>query len=287
MRIGAHMSIECGVHHAVLRAVEHGFNCVQLFSHSPRVWAERHTAESETAECVRLARLHDVHPVVLHAPYLPNLASPNDQLWHSSIEAVAHDLVLADRIQADYFVFHPGSPGSHGTQFGIARVAAAFKAIADIHAPRTTVLVESTAGAGTSLGGSMRELAALIEEIEKTCPGMRIGVCIDTAHLWAAGVDLRSSAGVTDFMTDIRKTMGIRRIKLVHCNDSKAACGSKRDIHAHIGQGEIGLEGFANLLKQPSLRRLPWILETPKDKPESDRVNAEMVRQIHSGTAGI
>ena len=279
MRIGAHMSIEGGLHRAVLRAVEHGFNCVQLFSHSPRVWAERPATDDEIAECVRQARLHDVKPIVLHAPYLPNLASPDDRLWRTSIDAIAHDLHLADQIHADYFVFHPGSPGSHGAPFGIERVAAAFKVIAGMHKPRVTVLLEATAGAGSSLGGTMRELAALIGAIGTACPQIQTGVCIDTAHLWASGIDLRSTAGVKAFMAEIRGTVGMRAIKLVHCNDSKASCGSKRDVHEHIGKGAIGIEGFRNLLKQPSLRRLAWILETPKDTLESDCENAEVVRR--------
>ena len=273
LNIGAHVSVAGGLPLAVQRAAACEFTCFQIFTHTPRAWAARAFPAAEVEEFARLRRSHGMAPVVVHAPYLPNLGSPDETLWKRSIAVVAADLAVADGIGADLYVLHPGSAMGRGAAWGIERVSAGLGRVFDRYAPRLTFLLENTAGAGATLGVTWDELAAVIERVTAQHPAVALGVCLDTAHCFAAGTDLRAPAAIADMLAAINGSIGRERLALIHANDSASALGSHCDRHAHIGCGCIGRPGFANLLAVPQVRALPWIMETPKDNDESDREN--------------
>ncbi len=276
--IGAHMSVAGGLHCAIAHAVRHKFNCVQLFTHSPRVWKLPHVDEGAAATFRTARRNAGIACVVVHASYLPNCASPHPALWARSCAVIAHDVRSADALGADYFVMHPGSADT-ATQAGAGRRVAA--ALLQLHAAqpwRCTFLLENTAAGGSLLGASFDELHAILRAVRHAAPAARLGICLDTAHAHAAGMDLCSDAGLAGMCAAIAHTVGMDALRLIHCNDTTVTRGARRDLHAHIGQGRIGARGFQLLLAQPQLRTLPWILETPKDTARSDTRNANLLR---------
>ena len=279
-RIGAHMSIAGGLPAAVDRAVAGGFNCLQIFTHSPRVWAARAVDQEEIRAFKRTRAAHGIKPVIVHAPYLPNLASHDDGLWQRSLDAVRTDYSIAGAIGADYYVIHPGSTCGLDTAYGIHRIVKGICAMLACVSARTTVLLETTAGGGSSIGASFSELATIISLVREKNPGARMGICIDTAHVFAAGFDIRTPAGLQMCLDTIRATIGLRAVKVIHANDSATACGSRRDHHAHIGTGTIGRAGFRNCMAVPWLRRIPWILETPKEPDGSDVRNRKALERL-------
>jgi len=277
--IGAHMSVAGGLHFAIDHAVRHKFNCVQLFTHSPRVWNMPQFDEAAAAAFQTARRAAGIACVIVHAPYLPNCASTDAALWERSCATIAHDLQIADALGADYYVMHPGSARSTAPAIAIRRVADALRQLHAAQPWRCTFLLENTAGGGRLLGASFDELHAIISAVRKGAPAARVGVCLDTAHAHAAGMDLCSDAGVATLLAALAKTVGHAALQLIHCNDTAVTCGARRDLHAHIGQGRIGARGFQLLLAQPLMRALPWILETPKDTARSDTRNASLLRK--------
>jgi deoxyribonuclease-4 len=281
LRIGAHMSVAGRLDLAVDRAVECGFNCLQIFTHSPRIWLGRDISSEEISAFKRKRSRLKLKPVVVHAPYLPNLASPDDQLWQRSIETIIGDLKIADAVKADYYVIHPGSSKGNGVEFGIKRISTALTRIFDKHCPKLTFLLETTAGAGSVIGSSFDELAMIMDAVDGSGQDVTMGICIDTAHLFASGYDLRTSDGVQQLKRDIRQTTGMQALKVIHSNDSHEPAGSRRDHHAHIGKGRIGYKGFRNLMRENVFRSKPWILETPKEPDGSDVQNRKRLQRIY------
>jgi len=273
MNIGAHLSIAGGIDKAIIRAAESEFNCVQLFTHSPRNWAFSEIPLETVQSFIQNRKKYNIKFVVIHAPYLPNLASPEPKLWERSINVIAEDLLIADKIKADFYVIHPGSHKGEGVNFGISRIVDALSKIFSERIPKLKFLLETTAGSGFSVGGKFEELDEIIKKIKTKFPKLNIGVCLDTAHIFAAGYDFRTSMQTKKLLNLINKTIGNNSISVIHSNDSKMVFGSHKDRHAHIGKGEIGLSGFSNLLEIPCFKKIPWILETPKEIPESDLVN--------------
>jgi deoxyribonuclease-4 len=283
--IGAHMSVAGGVARAIARAVQYSFNCLQLFTHSPRVWAAPDISADACAAFRAARRAARLACVVVHAPYLSNCASASAALRTRSLAAIADDLRIADALGADYFVMHPGSAGAGARADALERVA---DALARMHAARPwrcTFLLENTAGGGALLGATFDELHRIIERVHARVSAARLGICLDTAHAHAAGMNLCSAAGVAALIADLGRTAGIRALHVIHCNDTAVARGARRDVHAHIGKGRIGATGFRLLLAHPLLRRLPWILETPKETARSDARNAALLRAWHAAVA--
>jgi deoxyribonuclease-4 len=265
---------------AINRAVECGFNCLQIFTHSPRVWDDSHVS-AEDITAFRQGRMrHKLSPVVVHAPYLPNLASPDSSLWRLSREVIARDLLTADAVRADYYVVHPGSSKGRGAAYGVKRVGDALCRLFAERMPKLTFLLENTSGAGSTVGGTFEELAEIIARVKAEMPDARLGICLDTAHVLVSGHDFRTLEGVAELRSTLRRTIGLRALKVIHCNDSVGSVGSRRDHHAHIGEGHVGLEGFRNLLRWPTFRRVPWILETPKEPDGSDQRNRVAIQRL-------
>jgi deoxyribonuclease-4 len=277
--LGAHMSIAGGHALAIDRAAVHNMTACQIFTKNANQWAAK-PIPPEAAEAFqsRLAD-SDVASIVAHDSYLINLASPDDVLWERSIAAFTDELVRCGQLGVPWLVTHPGAHMATGVDAGIARVATAlnriFSALPDLP---VTVLLETTAGQGTTLGRTFEELAGILEQVEDQ---RRVAVCLDTCHVFAAGYDLRDAATYAETMRAFDAIVGFDRLRVFHLNDSKKGLGARVDRHTHIGEGELGREAFRLLLSDPRFTHLPGILETPKgDNDEDDGRNMAMLREL-------
>jgi len=286
-RVGIHTSIAGGVHNAAERAYRLGCNTLQIFSTSPRQWAPYELARPQCADMLRLRQQYDLKPLVIHTNYLVNLAATNEVFLKKSVEAFRGEVERALELCADYLVLHPGSFRGADREQGLLRTSAAIAAATqglDLAKGGLTILIENTAGAEFSLGASFEQVAEVLELLRGIVP---IGACIDTCHTHVAGYDIVSEAGMQDTLGQLDATIGLRNVRVWHCNDAKAARGSKLDRHQHIGKGSIGIEPFRRLLNDPRLAHAAFIAETPIDEPGDDRRNVERLRNLVAGrTAG-
>jgi deoxyribonuclease IV len=279
MRLGAHESIAGGLHKAFDRAQSVGCDAVQIFVKPNRAWAVKPLTEEDVARFKAKAEETAIQPVVGHASYLLNLASPKDDLWKKSCDTLVIELERCEALGVGWLVLHPGSHVGSGEEAGLARVA---RGLGEVHAAtpglRAQILLENTAGQGTNLGYSFEHLAWLIEQ---TPEGERLGVCFDTCHAFAAGYELRTSEGYGATLETFDSVVGLERLKAIHLNDCKGDLGSRKDRHEHIGKGFIGLGGFRHVLNDPRLTDLPGLLETPKgDDLHEDRENLAVLRSL-------
>lgn len=271
-RLGAHLSIAGGLPRAVDRAEASGCEALQIFTKSAGQWRAREIPGEEIALFRRRVRETKIGPVVAHNSYLINLAAADPELRAKSIVALRDELDRAESLGLDGLVMHPGSYTSGTEASGLRLIA---EGLADIFERRpdakTRVLLEHTAGQGTNLGHRFEHLAEIIERLGGT---RRVGVCLDTCHLIAAGYDICSEAGYEATFRQFGKIVGFARLKAFHVNDSKKPCGSRVDRHEHIGKGCLGLEPFRRILNDPRFAKLPMLLETPKlDTPQSRRLS--------------
>jgi deoxyribonuclease-4 len=276
------MSIAGGLHRAVQRAVESGCDCLQIFVKNQRQWR----AGPLDAEAVRQWRqalsLGGVGPVVAHSAYLINPASPDGTIRLKSAAALLDELQRCGRLGVAGLVLHPGSHMGAGEASGLARVVEALnQALDQDDAHETPILLETTAGQGTALGYRFEHLAELIDRCDRP---ERLGVCLDTCHVFAAGYDVGTSDGCKRTLEEFDRVVGLKRLACIHCNDSKRELGSRVDRHEHIGQGRIGRDGFKCLINDQRLAHLPFILETPKGRDargrDLDRINLATLRRM-------
>lgn len=278
MRIGAHTSIAGGVSNAVEEQLKYGGNCGQIFSHSPQVWQKPSIEETESRAFRTQSNKRDVNPWVIHASYLVNLSTPKDDLRQKSIESMQDEIVTAETLDIDYVNVHLGAHTGAGVDHGLEN---AVDALHELRVPEgVTILVESDAGSGTKLGGEFEHLATVRAHCDHD-----IGVCLDTAHIFAAGYDLSTPESVDTIVEEFDKVVGIEALECIHLNDSKHACGTNKDEHAHLGKGEIGVEGISAVLSHPELRDYPFILETPTDGDKGFAWNIERARELRDGMA--
>ena len=280
-RFGAHFSIAGGVDRAAERAREVKADCLQMFVKSPSQWRFATLSEDEVRRFRTAAREAGLRPLVGHASYLVNLASPDEALYEKSRRCVLEEWDRAERLGLDYLVLHPGAHMGSGAAAGLARIALALDWL---HHERpehkARILLETTAGAGSALCGRMEHFRYLFQSCEAP---ERMGVTIDTCHLFAAGYDLRTPAAVEDTLEKLDAAVGLSRVLVVHANDAKGALGSGLDRHEHIGRGKLGREAFRLLIHHPALASLPFIIETPKHDArdrEMDPVNLRTLRQM-------
>jgi deoxyribonuclease-4 len=279
-RIGIHTSTAGGLHNAAERAYRLGCNTLQIFSSSPRQWAPYELSGTHCQEMSRLRALYDLKPLVIHTNYLVNLASTNQLFLKKSIAAFRGEVERAMTICADYLVLHPGSFRGTDREAGLLQTAAAIAAATqglDLAQAGLTILIENTAGSEFSLGGSFEQVAEVIEKLHGIVP---IAACIDTCHTHVAGYDIVSKDGIYETLQQLDATIGLSKVKVVHCNDAKAARGSKLDRHQQIGKGTIGLEPFRILLNDLRLANAAFIAETPIEKPGDDRRNIEALKKL-------
>lgn len=274
MQLGAHMSIAGGVHLALERAAETNMTACQIFTKNDRQWVGKPLDPDHVRRFYeqREALGFERTALVAHASYLINLASPDDALWKKSIAAFQDELERCQTLGVPSLVVHPGAHVGSGTGAGIARVAAALDEIYGALPDNPTMtLLETTAGQGTTLGSAFEELGAIIDAVGAD---ERVGVCLDTCHVYAAGYDCRTVEGHASMVQNLDAAVGLNRLRAIHVNDSKHPLGSRKDRHHHIGEGEVGLEAFRHLINDARVRHLPFILETEKgDDGEHDRRN--------------
>jgi deoxyribonuclease-4 len=279
MQLGAHESIAGGLYKAFERAQSATCDAVQIFVKSNRSWAVKPLEEDEIAQFKAKAEETGIRPVVAHTSYLLNLGTPDELLWEKSRNMLITELERCEALEVPWLVLHPGSHVGSGEKAGLERVA---QGLGEVHAAtpgfRARILLETTAGQGDSLGHTFEQLARIIE---LTPQGERLGVCLDTCHVFAAGYELRTVEGYAATMEAFDKAIGLQRLKALHLNDSKGELGERKDRHEHIGKGHIGLEGFRNVVNDPRLAGLPGLLETPKgDDLEEDRENLRVLRSL-------
>ncbi len=279
-RIGIHTSTAGGVQNAAERAHRLGCNTLQIFSSSPRQWAPYELGMPQCAEMNRLRARYDLRPLVIHTNYLVNLAGSNELFLAKSMAAFRGEVERALSLCADYLVLHPGSFRGSDREQGLVRTAAAIAASTqglDLARGGLTILIENTAGAEFSLGGTFEQVAEVLERLRGVVP---VGACIDTCHMHVAGYDIVSGEGLYQTLQHLDATIGLNQVKVWHCNDAKAACGSKLDRHQHIGKGTIGKGAFRVLLNDLRLAHAAFIAETPIDKPGDDRRNIEALKKL-------
>jgi len=267
--LGAHMSISGGLEKAILRGEKRGCQVIQIFTGSPNRWVSGKLSPGEIDAFHRFRTQTAVVPIAAHDSYLINLASPRREQRERSAQALQDELNRAESLNIPYVVMHPGAHVGEGEKEGIRRIAEALNRIFDRTYPlRVQILLETTAGQGTSLGCRFEQLA---EIIRRTVPQERLGVCLDTCHIFAAGYDFGNKEALDKLLREFDDIIGLDRLKLFHANDSKRELGSRIDRHEHIGEGAIGEQAFSLLLKAPMFKDLPFILETPKGKDASGR----------------
>jgi deoxyribonuclease-4 len=276
--VGVHTSIAGGVEHAAYRAREIGCDTFQMFSANPRGWR---AADLTPGACERFREARAagrLAPVVIHDNYLINLAAADSVLRERSVAAFRGELQRALALGADYLVTHPGSAHGRTVSDGIAAcVDALRRAATDLRLDGLRVLIENTAGQGAALGRTFDELAEILAGARRDLP---VGACIDTAHSFEAGYPLHAPAGLGETLKQLEATVGLANVRLIHANDSKTEFGSHADRHEHIGRGRIGREAFGRIVRHPKLRGIPFICETPIDRPGDDVRNVRMMRKL-------
>jgi len=281
------MSITGGLPRAVERARAAGCDSLQIFTKSSGQWRARPLPDTEIAEFRRLSLELDVRPVMAHASYLINLGTPDDTLGSRSRAALVEELDRAEALGLLGVVLHPGAYTTTTEEAGLARIADGIVSVlADRPDQRTMLLLEHTAGQGTNLGHTFEQLGVIIAAVDQAATAERIGVCLDTCHLLAAGYDLATDASYAATIGQLDRYVGLDRLRAIHLNDSKTPLGSRVDRHTHIGSGHVGLGAFRRLLTDPRMQDLPMVLETPKGRSgqpantEPDPMDLENLRTL-------
>lgn len=277
MLFGAHMSIAGGMHNAFAEGEAVGCEAMQVFTKSSNQWKAKELTAEDVASWREAWARNPAWPVLAHDSYLINLASPDEALWRKSVDAFHHEVERCDALGIPFLIMHPGAHMGTGEEMGLDRIARAFDEVWR-RSPRslTRVLLETTAGQGTSLGWRFEHLRGILDRVK--APD-RLGVCLDTCHVFAAGYDFRTKAGYDAMMREFDRVVGIERLRCFHLNDSKGALGSRVDRHEHIGRGHIGREGFRHLVTDRRFRGIPMILETPKEGG-MDVKNLRLLRRL-------
>ncbi len=273
MRFGRHMPLNAKPVRAAEIARLLGSNAIQIFASNPTGWRPPEGDPKASIAFAEAARTLDLDPVVIHAPYLINLASPDEIIWEKSISLLTWTLQRGTLLGAKYVVFHTGSHKGSGIEAGIERIVEAIERILPVTPPEVLLLLENDVGAGNSLGGGFAQLATVLERLPQFAG--RMGVCLDTAHLWGAGYDISTAENVRQVLRDFDEAVGLMRLNVLHLNDTKMALGSHRDVHARLGEGIIGEEGFRALLTDPRLGHVAVILETPIETDEDGKEDWE------------
>jgi deoxyribonuclease-4 len=279
-RIGVHLGTAGGASNAVEKAREIGANTFQIFSSSPRMWR---APKVDPKQAVRMRALRtelNVGPLVIHTSYLVNVCSQTEEIRKKSVDAFRLEIERALMLGAEYLVLHPGSWKGLTRNEGLKLAAESIARAIDGMPWQGTgfhILIENTAGSECSLGGSFEQVAELVERLKPAAP---VGVCLDTCHTHVSGYDIVTPEGYADTITQAAITFGVDAVRVWHCNDAKAARGSKLDRHEHIGQGNIGVEPFRWLLNDPRFADCAFIAETPVDEPGDEERNVRVLKSL-------
>ncbi len=279
--LGVHTSIAGGRHLSVERAVKLGCTAMQIFGRNPRSWGVTPLPSVEAALFRKAREKAGIWPVAVHTTYLINLCSPSEELFDKSVGLFRDELGIAGALGADYLVTHLGSPGEMGGAYAVRRVLSALENSASAARGGAEILLENTSGAGSGFGSSLKDIGRILKGAEEM--GIRAGLCFDTCHAFAAGYPMKTGEDIAVLIKAIDAGVGLKRLKLIHLNDSKGEAGSMLDRHEHIGKGKIGAGGLALFLNRPEIKGIPLILETPKKDPGDDPRNLSAVREIIKG----
>ena len=277
MRLGVHVPIAGGLLEAVARAKRLSCTTMQIFSRSPRGGPTPKLTQGDAERFDAQRRQAGIDPLAVHGPYIINLASPSLAMWKQSVRLYQEEYARVTKLNAQYLVTHVGSHRGEGEAAGIERVSAAIHHTLERLRSTVMVLLENTAGSGQGIGYQFEQLAAIRAGVSDRA---RVGICLDTAHLFAAGYPIHTAEGLEEVMRAFARTVGLKHLRLIHLNDSKVPFNSRVDRHWHIGQGHIGLEAFRRIVNHPELRDIPFILETPKTGEAEDRRNLTTVRKL-------
>ncbi|HYA94361.1 MAG TPA: deoxyribonuclease IV [Thermodesulfobacteriota bacterium] len=277
MRFGFHISIAGGFSKVVERARVRNCETIQFFSRNPRGWKYSPLNKKEVKSFRSSLQPPVLFPIFLHMPYLPNIASSKSTFYKRSIHSIATDLKRAEQLGAQYLIIHIGHRMESSEDQAIEAVSQGIDQAFEKVRNAIILLVENTAGQGTEVGYTFDQIKKIIEGVHDH---QRMGVCLDTAHTFEAGYDLSDKNEIDRTLEKFDQTIGLRRLHLLHLNDSKTPLGSRKDRHWHIGEGHIGLEGFRHLVNHPSLRHLPGIMETPRKDTVEDLKNMKVIRSL-------
>jgi len=285
-RIGVHVGVAGGCWTAVERAVNAGANTFQIFSSSPRMWKASAVKPEDGAKMRALRLEHDVSPLVIHASYLINLCSQTESVRKNAVTAFRGEVERGLAWGAEFLVLHPGSWNGLTREEGLRLAAQGIERAVEglkMDDGGLRVLIENTAGAEFSLGGSFEQVAELVERLRDCVP---VGVCLDTCHCHVKGYDIVSEGGYGETMALVGETIGFEAVRVWHCNDAKAERGSKLDRHQHIGEGTIGAKAFRRLLADERFEHAAFVAETPVDVPGDEARNVSRLRALAAGEQG-
>ncbi|MBN2433397.1 MAG: deoxyribonuclease IV [Acidobacteria bacterium] len=279
MKLGAHMSIAGGVATAIRRGERVGCETIQIFTKNNNRWEGKPLMPDEREEFIREQRRTGIEPIIAHNGYLINLASPQADLYERSIRAMVDEIERGEALELAGLVLHPGAHKGAGLKAGVRRIIAALDRLcAASSGYRLRLLLETTAGQGTSIGHKFKHLQMIMAGVSRP---ERLGVCLDTCHLLAAGYEIRTPSGYADTMRQLDEAVGLSQVRAVHLNDSLKELGSRVDRHTHIGQGVLGLDPFRRLVNDARLADVPGVLETPKNEAgDEDRMNLALLRSL-------
>ena len=279
LKLGVHVSIAGKIYKSIDRTVELGCNTMQIFSRNPRQWRKALLSDEDVERFKKKVKKSNISPVVIHIPYLLNLATVKKSFFKVTIKEFIADLVEADRLEADYLVTHMGSYKGGTEEGGLSRIIQALnKILKETKKVKTKVLIENTSGSGHWLGYKFSHQKIVLDGLNRP---ESVGICLDTAHAWAAGYKINEPRGLKSLLDEIDQAVGLERLKVIHLNDTQEKLGSLRDRHHDIGTGEIGRKGFNLIVNHPKLREAAFILETPKKRENEDKENLEAVREIY------
>lgn len=278
MRLGAHVSISGGVANAVERQTELGGNCGQVFVGSPRTWSVSDVDPDDAEAFQDRADAADVGPWITHGTYLINLATPKDDLADKSLDCVQAELDACQGLGIPYYVFHPGAHTGSGAATGVERVGERLSELTI--PPDVTLLLENTAGKGTTVGKTFEQLDDMVAASDYGYDD--VGVCLDTCHLYSAGYDFTTESAIDSMVAELDASVGVENVHYLHLNDSKHPFGSEKDEHQHVGEGSIGERGFELFVDHEALRDLPMVLETPVDDDRGYAWNIDKVRELRA-----
>jgi deoxyribonuclease IV len=297
IQIGFHVSIAGGISNSVDNALKLGCGAFQIFTRNPRGWAAKPLLNEDVMKFRANLAKSQISPegVIAHMPYLPNLAAPEGELYKKSVDTLAGEVQRCITLGIQFLVIHLGSHLGKGTEEGISQLVKACNYVLDYHGKNTLtdmnqskqktskkkapvqILLENMAGQKNSIGSRFEEIRLLLDKLK---PKGSFGVCLDTCHVFASGIDLRKESDVEKMLNQFDSSVGLKELKVLHLNDSKGDLNSKIDRHEHIGLGKIGKAGFAALLHHKFLRNLPMIMETPVDKQRNDVDNLKVVLDL-------
>jgi deoxyribonuclease IV len=277
--LGAHMSISGGAHMAIDRACSINCTAMQIFVKNNMQWFARPLTREEISAFLKHRQRRQLRSVFAHANYLINLAATNPQFHVNSLRALSEELIRADQLELPFLVMHPGAHLGAGEEAGLNTIIASLdKVFRKLPKIRTRIALETTAGQGSCLGYTFEQIAYLIENVREPD---RLCVCLDTAHVFAAGYEIGTEAAIRKMFRGFDRTIGLHRLAAIHLNDSKAGPGSRVDRHQHIGKGRIGLEAFRVIMRDRLFRKIPKVLETPKGKDlKEDVVNLRTLWEL-------